>query len=86
MYFTYFVKNYTDERIFRVDYKPRIIEKVLESGLKRESAVLVEGTKACGKTTTCKKYAKSNVTLDDALALNVAENNPNALLTGLFPT
>lgn len=68
-----------------MDYKPRIIEKVLESGLRREGAVLVEGTKACGKTTTCKKYAKSSITLDDALVLNVAENNPNALLTGPFP-
>lgn len=66
-------------------YKPRIVETVLKSALNREGAVLVEGTKACGKTTTCAKYSQSGVTLDDAYVFNIAENNPEALLTGPFP-
>lgn len=66
-------------------YKPRIVETVLKSALNREGAVLVEGTKACGKTTTCAKYSQSSVTLDDAYVFNIAENNPEALLNGPFP-
>ena len=66
-------------------YKPRIVETVLKSALNREGAVLVEGTKSCGKTTTCAKYSQSGVTLDNAYVFNIAENNPEALLTGPFP-
>lgn len=34
-------------------YKPRVIDKILERKLRGKGAVLIEGPKWCGKTTTC---------------------------------
>ena len=40
-------------------YKKRTIDDVLRRRLSGSGAVLVEGPKWCGKTTTCEQQAKS---------------------------
>ena len=46
-------------------YKNRIIEKTLELKMKTSGCVLVNGPKFSGKTTLCKRYAKSSTYLSD---------------------
>ena len=46
-------------------YKNRILDTVLERKLAGTGAVLVEGPKWCGKTTTCEQHAKSILYLAD---------------------
>lgn len=41
------------------NYKPRLADKTLERKLKGKGAVLIEGPKWCGKTTTAEQMAKS---------------------------
>ncbi len=38
-------------------YKPRVVDGVLEKKLRSSGAVLVEGPKWCGKTTTSEQHA-----------------------------
>lgn len=40
-------------------YLPRIADKLLEERLDAKGAVLIEGPKWCGKTTTAKQKAKN---------------------------
>ena len=49
------------------DYKKRIADILLEEKLEAMGAVLIEGPKACGKTTTAEQQAKSksNLLLND---------------------
>lgn len=47
------------------DYKPRIADKILQYRLEEVGAVLIEGPKWCGKTTTAEQQAKSVLYLDD---------------------
>lgn len=44
-------------------YIPRIFDKVLDFALKSKSAVIVEGPKWCGKSTTSKRHAKTIIDL-----------------------
>ncbi len=44
-------------------YIPRLFDEVLSFSLKSKGAVLVVGPKWCGKSTTCKKHAKTIVDL-----------------------
>ena len=46
-------------------YRNRILDDVLERKLDGAGAVLVEGPKWCGKTTTCEQHAKSILYLAD---------------------
>lgn len=46
-------------------YKKRILDTVLERKLSGAGAVLVEGPKWCGKTTTCEQHAKSVLYMAD---------------------
>ena len=46
-------------------YKKRILDKLLERKLKGCGAVLLEGPKWCGKTTTCEQQAKSTLYMSD---------------------
>ncbi len=46
-------------------YKKRILDAVLERRLAGTGAVLVEGPKWCGKTTTCEQHAKSVLYMAD---------------------
>ena len=46
-------------------YYPRIADTILEKKLRSKGAVLVEGPKWCGKSTTCEQQAKSAVYMQD---------------------
>ena len=45
-------------------YLPRLADGQLARGLRAAGAVLLEGPKACGKTSTATRQAKSSVRLD----------------------
>lgn len=47
------------------EYKLRIADALLEEKLEGMGAVLVEGPKWCGKTTTSEQHAQSILYLDD---------------------
>jgi predicted AAA+ superfamily ATPase len=71
------------------EYLPRIADIVLSDGLEAKGAVLIEGPKWCGKTTTALQKAKSVVYMQDPLDkeqnLALAELNPLQLLKGKTP-
>ena len=70
-------------------YKPRIADSILQKKLKSSGAVLVEGPKWCGKTTTSEQHANSVNYISDPVNFNknqiLAEMNINALLEGDKP-
>lgn len=66
-------------------YFKRYIESAIEKKLKSSGAVLVEGPKFCGKTTTCSLYAKSIYRINTKAILNVTKLNPNIALEGNTP-
>ena len=70
-------------------YKKRIADEILQFRLESKGAVLIEGTKWCGKTTTAKQFAKSVVSMQDqdnfATNIELANIKPSALLVGKTP-
>ena len=72
-----------------VAYKPRIADRLLTRKLAGKGAVLIEGPKWCGKTTTAKQQAATVLYLDDPAQmqqnLRMADINPSALLAGTPP-
>lgn len=70
-------------------YRKRIADKLLEEKLDALGAVLIEGPKACGKTTTAERQAKSIIYMDDPETMNqnlqLAETNIKRLLQGETP-
>ena len=70
-------------------YKQRIADKLLEKKLEGTGAVLIEGPKWCGKTTTAEQQAKSVVYMDDPEEgtnwHQLAILNPKGVLTGETP-
>ena len=70
-------------------YKKRIADSILQRKLQGKGAVLVEGPKWCGKTTTAKQQAKSALDLGDTSVLRqsaqLIEINPQSLLDGETP-
>ena len=71
------------------EYKNRISDKILEKKLKGKGAVLIQGAKWCGKTTTAEQIAKSVLYMsnpeDESQNIILADINPTALLTGDTP-
>ena len=71
------------------NYRPRVADAVLEKKLKTSAAVVVQGPKWCGKTTTSEQFAKSILYLADPETLKknllLAENDVKALLKGETP-
>lgn len=71
------------------EYKPRVVDAVLEKKIKSSGAVLVEGPKWCGKTTTAEQHSKSVNYISDPVNINknmiLAEMNINAILEGDKP-
>ena len=53
-------------------YRPRVVDAQLRRALSGAGAVLVEGAKACGKTTTALQVAASAVRLDKDVAARTA--------------
>ncbi|MCR5454372.1 MAG: DUF4143 domain-containing protein [Bacteroidales bacterium] len=70
-------------------YKKRISDQVLWKKLQGKGAVLIEGPKWCGKTTTAKQHALSMLNLADINILNqslkMMELSPETLLQGATP-
>ena len=70
-------------------YKHRIADELLKRKLEGMGAVLIEGPKWCGKTTTAEQQAKSIVYMDDAEGganwQQLAAINPKGVLTGETP-
>ena len=71
------------------NYKHRVVDALLERKLLGKVAVLVEGAKWCGKTTTSSRLAKSILKLGETSVLRssrqLAEMNPALLLRGETP-
>ena len=71
------------------EYLPRIADKLLEERLDAKGAVLIEGPKWCGKTTTAKQKSKSFISMDrpdmTRQYQQMAELSPNTLLKGETP-
>ena len=71
------------------NYKKRVADKLLERKLKSAGAVLIEGPKWCGKTTTAEQIAASVLYMDEPEKkeqnLRMAEIKPSVLLAGKKP-
>ena len=71
------------------EYKLRVADRILERKVLGKGAVLIEGPKWCGKTTTAKQLAKSVLDLGDASVLKqstqMIEISPKTLLEGATP-
>lgn len=72
-----------------IEYRKRIADALLQEKLDAMGAVLIEGPKACGKTTTAEQQAKSILYMDDPEYINqnlqLAETNIKRLLEGDVP-
>ena len=71
------------------NYRKRVYDQILEKRLAAKGAVLIEGLKWCGKTTTAQQHAKSILYLQDPRAraqnLRLAQLDPSRLLEGSAP-
>lgn len=71
------------------NYKKRIADQLLEKKLKGKGAVLIEGPKWCGKTTTAEQISQSVLYMakpeDKNQNLTLVELNPTLLLDGDTP-
>jgi len=71
------------------EYKKRIADAILAEKLAGKGAVLIEGPKWCGKTTTAEQQAKSILYMADPIRektnLMLAEASPDVLLSGETP-
>ena len=70
-------------------YRSRVVDSILQEKLEGKGAVLIEGPKWCGKTTTAEQIAKSVLYMDDPQSkeqnVNMAALNPKRLLSGETP-
>lgn len=71
------------------NYKPRVMDEIISNRLRNKGAILVEGAKWCGKTTTCEQYAASVLYMSDpdrvTQNLQLADISPRSLLQGETP-
>lgn len=71
------------------DYRPRILDELLKEELEAMGAVLLEGPKACGKTTTAEQAAGSVIYMDDPVRrsqyLQMVETDISHILSGPTP-
>lgn len=72
-----------------MEYKHRIADKMLAKKLASKGAVLIEGPKWCGKTTTAEQHARSILYMDNPASLEtnlqMAEIDASVLLDGDTP-
>ena len=77
------------EHVFMKRYRNRITDGILGKKLKAKGAVLIEGAKWCGKTTTASQIAKSILYMQDPARkrqyLELSEIDPARLLSGETP-
>ena len=73
----------------RQTYRPRVVDALLARKLAGKGAVLIEGAKWCGKTTTAEQQAKSVLYMTDPASMRqnmeLASLNPAMLLAGAKP-
>ncbi len=73
----------------KIPYKPRIVDATLKNKLKGMGAVLIEGPKWCGKTTTAEQHSESVIYMDAPASrlanIEAAEIDPNIILNGKNP-
>lgn len=71
------------------DYRPRIVDEMLKEKLKAKGAVIIEGPKWCGKTTTAMQIAGSVLRMDEPskreVNIQMSEIAPERLLQGETP-
>lgn len=71
------------------EYKPRIADEILANKLRGMGAVLIEGPKWCGKTTTAEQQAKSVIYMDNPRLrqsnIEAANIEPDLILDGKVP-
>lgn len=67
------------------EYYVRLVEKTIERKMKSCGAVVVEGPKFCGKTTTSLRYAKSSIKLNTSQAIQLAKLETRNVLNGETP-
>ena len=72
-----------------IEYKPRIADSLLSNKLEGMGAVLIEGLKWCGKTTTAEQQAHSIIYLDEPgkkrQYMDIAALDPQKILVGKYP-
>ena len=70
-------------------YRPRIVDSALKRKIRGKGAVLIEGPKWCGKTTTAEQISNSVLSVDDPTTvkanITVSEIDPEKLLAGEQP-
>lgn len=71
------------------EYRPRIADEILKRKLEGKGAILIEGPKWCGKTTTAEQVAESILYMDEPETkeqnVTMASLNPKRLLSGAVP-
>lgn len=72
-----------------MEYKKRIIDKLIKTHMNSFGATLIIGPKGCGKSTTCKQFAKTIIEFQDVdkreNLILVANTKPSTLLTNPKP-
>lgn len=72
-----------------LNYRKRIADDILKRKLEGKGAVLIEGPKWCGKTTTAEQLAASILYMDDPEKkeqnITMSELSPKRLLRGATP-
>ena len=70
-------------------YRRRIVDKILLDKLEAKGAVVIEGPKWCGKTTTALQVANSVLRMDEPskrdINIQISEIDPSRLLNGKIP-
>ena len=66
---------FIERQILMKSYKARIADSILKRKLEGKGAVLIEGPKWCGKTTTAEQIAKSVLYMDEPEKKRAKHNN-----------
>lgn len=66
-------------------YKKRIVDTMLKRRLMTMGAVLIEGPKLCGKSTTALQQAASVLNMEPGRTLELARLDPKLILQGEVP-
>lgn len=67
------------------EYRQRVVDKLLKRKLQAMGAVLIDGPKLCGKSTTAVQQAESVLNMESGPTLSLAAINPKLLLQGTTP-
>lgn len=72
-------------KIMKQEYRQRVVDKLLKRKLQAMGAVLIEGPKLCGKSTTVVQQAESVLNMEPGPTLSLAAINLKLLLQGTTP-